>query len=118
MVKNMSRAGSIETYFPLNIRFHDRIVELTGNRKLLAMYRRLINEMHLLRQRGLVFGGGLLVSNDEHATIVEALARRDVRAVARAMRDHVLAGRERLLVAVRAVRREAKSVIADAAKSE
>ena len=118
MVKNMSRAGSIETYFPLNIRFHDRIVELTGNRKLLEMYRRLINEMHLLRQRGLVFGGGLLVSNDEHATIVEALARRDVRAVARAMRDHVLAGRERLLVAVRAVRREAKSVIGDAARDE
>jgi phosphonate utilization transcriptional regulator len=116
MVRDMSRAASIETYFPLNIRFHDRIVELTGNRKLLAMYRRLINEMHLLRQRGLVFGGGLLVSNDEHAIIVEALARRDVRAVTRTMRDHVLAGRERLLVAMRAVRPRGGNVTADAAK--
>jgi len=33
---------SFETYFPLNLRFHDRIVEMVGNRKLLTMYRRLI----------------------------------------------------------------------------
>ena len=88
------------TYFPLNLRFHDRIVEMVGNRKLLVMYRRLINEMHLLRRRGLLRGGGLLVSNDEHRVIVDALASRDAEAAATAMRDHVRAGRDRMLAAV------------------
>ncbi len=90
---------SFSTYFPLNLRFHDRIVEMTGNRKLLTMYRRLINEMHLLRRRGLLRGGGLLVSNDEHRSIVAALASRDSDAAAEAMRDHVRSGRDRMLAA-------------------
>lgn len=90
---------SFATYFPLNLRFHDRIVEMTGNRKLLTMYRRLINEMHLLRRRGLLRGGGLLVSNDEHRSIVAALASRDSDAAAEAMRDHVRSGRDRMLAA-------------------
>jgi phosphonate utilization transcriptional regulator len=87
------------TYFPLNLRFHDRIVEMTGNGKLLLMYRRLINEMHLLRRRGLLRGGGLLVSNDEHRAIVAALASRDAEAAAAAMRDHVRSGRNRMMAA-------------------
>lgn len=90
---------SFATYFPLNLRFHDRIVEMTGNGKLLLMYRRLINEMHLLRRRGLLRGGGLLVSNDEHRTIVAALASRDAEAAAAAMRDHVRSGRNRMMAA-------------------
>lgn len=90
---------SFATYFPLNLRFHDRIVEMTGNGKLLLMYRRLINEMHLLRRRGLLRGGGLLVSNDEHRAIVAALASRDAEAAAAAMRDHVRSGRNRMMAA-------------------
>ncbi len=88
------------TYFPLNLRFHDRIVEMTGNGKLLTMYRRLINEMHLLRRRGLLRGGGLLVSNEEHRAIVAALASRDGDAAASAMRDHVRSGRNRMMSAI------------------
>jgi phosphonate utilization transcriptional regulator len=92
-------AGGIDAYFPLNLAFHDRIVEMTGNGKLLAAYRRLIDEMHLLRRHGLVHGGGLGVSNAEHRAIVEALARRDAGAATRAAREHVLAGRRRLVAA-------------------
>jgi phosphonate utilization transcriptional regulator len=94
--------NGVDAYFPLNLRFHDRIVEMTGNRTLLGVYRRLINEMHLLRRHGLVFGGGLAVSNDEHRGIVEALARRDAEAAARTVRGHVLAGRARLETALAA----------------
>jgi len=101
MVDSMESADAIDGYFPLNIRFHDRIVEMAGNRPLMAMYRRLINEMHLLRRRGLVAGGGLLVSNQEHRAIVAALASRDPDAVAAVMRGHVIAGRERLMLAMR-----------------
>lgn len=95
-----AHAQDIAAYFPLNIRFHDRLVEMTANRKLLGIYRRLINEMHLLRRHGMLHGGGLLVSNLEHRRIVEALAQRDGEAVARVMREHVMAGRARLLDAI------------------
>ena len=105
-VEELESSLSPETfgaYFTLNLKFHDRIVEMAGNRKLLTMYRRLINEMHLLRSRGLLRGGGLLVSNDEHKIIVAALAERDPAATAIAMRDHVLSGRDRMLAATDAV---------------
>ncbi len=102
MVDDMDRPKPIERYFPLNIRFHDRIVELTGNRRLLATYRGVINQMHLMRRRGLVAGGGMRgMSNIEHRAIVDALAKRDVEAVAEAMRRHVHAGHERLLLTTR-----------------
>jgi phosphonate utilization transcriptional regulator len=89
----------IDAYFPMNIRFHDRIVEMTGNRKLITLYRRLINEMHLLRRHGLVHGGGLPVSNGEHRAIVAALAVRDPDTAARTMRNHVVSGRARMVAA-------------------
>lgn len=98
MIAKLDRLGpaGIDAYFPLNLAFHDRIVEFTGNGKLLVTYRRVINEMHLLRRHGLTRGGGLKVSNAEHRAIVDALERRDVDAVTRAMREHVLAGGRRL----------------------
>ena len=101
MVDAMGRleTAGIDAYFPQNIRFHDRIVEMTGNRKLITLYRRLINEMHLLRRHGLVHGGGLAVSNGEHRAIVNALAGRDPDTAARTMREHVVGGRARMVAA-------------------
>lgn len=101
MVDAMDRLGTagIDAYFPSNIAFHDRIVEMTGNSKLIALYRRLINEMHLLRRHGLVHGGGLAVSNGEHRAIVKALATRDADVAARTMREHVVGGRARMAAA-------------------
>jgi phosphonate utilization transcriptional regulator len=84
--------AAIVRYMPLNLAFHERIVEMTGNNKLLELYRRVVDELYLLRLRGLVFGGGLAVSNAEHRAIVAALATRDGDAAARAMRDHVMGG--------------------------
>jgi phosphonate utilization transcriptional regulator len=89
-----SAARDLDSYFPLNLRFHDRVVEMTGNAKLAAIYRRLMNELHLQRRQGLA-RGGIRVSNAEHAAIVEALATRDPERAAAAMREHVMAGHQR-----------------------
>lgn len=101
MIARMDRLGprGIDAYFPLNLSFHDQIVAYAGNRKLLLTYRRVINEMHLLRRQGLARGGGLDVSNDEHRAIIDALERRDVARVTVAMREHVLAGARRMSAA-------------------
>jgi len=91
------RKDDLLKYFPQNIKFHDRIVELTGNRKLVAMYRRITTEMHVIRRRGIVSGGGKQFSNQEHRDIVRALATRDGERAASAMGKHGRAGYERLL---------------------
>lgn len=88
-------ADHFDTYFPLNLRFHDRIFQMTGNGALASMYKLLTNRLHTLRRTGLLQGGGFAVSNHEHRAIVEALAARDPVAAAAALRRHVRAGRSR-----------------------
>jgi phosphonate utilization transcriptional regulator len=91
-----SAGGDAALYHMLNLRFHDSLVEATGNAKLVATYRRLIKELHLFRLRGLTAGGGLPVSNDEHRAIVKAIETGDPDAAGRRMREHVKASRRRM----------------------
>jgi phosphonate utilization transcriptional regulator len=91
-----SANGDAAAYHMLNLRFHDTLVEATGNAKLIATYRRLIKELHLFRLKGLTAGGGLPVSNDEHRAIVKTIEAGDADAAGKRMRDHVRASRKRM----------------------
>ena len=98
-VDQMERAaakGDVDTYLATNVEFHDRLVELAGNAKLLVMYRRLVNELHLFRRASLAQGGVLPVSTREHRNIVDKIAARKPGAAGRALHDHVVASRERM----------------------
>lgn len=88
--------GDAASYHMVNLRFHDTLVEATGNAKLIATYRRLIKELHLFRLKGLTAGGGLPVSNDEHRAIVKAIEAGDADAAGKRMREHVRASRKRM----------------------
>jgi DNA-binding GntR family transcriptional regulator len=90
-----SNDGELNDYFSLNIAFHDRLVEMAGNATMLALYRQVINRMHLLRRRGFSHSGSSQASHEEHRMILEALAARDLDAVARTMRRHVESGFQR-----------------------
>jgi DNA-binding GntR family transcriptional regulator len=99
MVAEMSESivrNDLNAYFPQNIRFHEVIVEMTGNVKLVMLYRRIINEMHLIRRHELA-ASGMRRSVQEHADIVSALETRSGARAAAAMEAHVLGGRERFL---------------------
>lgn len=99
LLDGMDRAAAesdAARYHALNLRFHDLLVEATGNAKLVATYRRLIKELHLFRLKGLTAGGGLPVSNDEHRAIVRAIEAGDADAAGRRMREHVRASRKRM----------------------
>ena len=93
---NAPRPRDVETYLAENVAFHDRLVELAGNSKLLGMYRRLVNELHLFRHATLAQGGVLPVSTREHRAIVERIAAGQPAAAGRALYDHVIASRERM----------------------
>ena len=88
--------GDVETYLAANVDFHDRMVELAGNGKLLVMYRRLVNELHLYRHATLAQGGALPISTREHREIVDRIASGLPTAAGRALHDHVMASQERM----------------------
>jgi DNA-binding GntR family transcriptional regulator len=93
-------AQAFDEYYPLNLKFHQLLLEFTGNQRLIADYRQLVKELHLFRARGLVQGGGLSVSNAEHRAIVAALRTRDDKAAFEAAYHHVQEGKDRMRTAV------------------
>jgi phosphonate utilization transcriptional regulator len=98
MVDSMEKAvkaGDADTYHLLNLDFHDKLVEFTGNRKLTTLYRRLINELSLFRRLNLADAKLLPISAGEHRAIVKAIASGDPDAAGRAMRDHVMVSKDR-----------------------
>ena len=98
-IERMERAaarGDVEAYLAANVGFHDRLVELAGNAKLLVTYRRLVNELHLFRHTTLAQVGALPISTREHRDIVERIAAGRPAAAGRALYDHVMASRERM----------------------
>ena len=98
MVDAMERAVKAEDargYHLLNLQFHDRLVDMAGNRKLRDIYRRLIKELSLFRRLNLADGWLMPVSAGEHRAIVKTIASGDVEAAGRAMFDHVMESKQR-----------------------
>ena len=91
------KAKDAHRYHLLNLRFHDRLVEMAGNAKLIAIYRKLIKELSLFRRLNLADGVLLPVSVGEHRQIVKAIASGDRDAAGRAMYDHVMESKERTI---------------------
>lgn len=96
MLDRLERTSSlgVDHTFPLNIAFHDRLVQMAGNTTLLGIYRQVINRMHLLRRRS--FSGGSDASHSEHRQILKALSTRDADTAVLAMRTHVRNGFARM----------------------
>jgi len=65
--------GDLDAYHEANLGFHDRLVELAGNAKLLALYRRLVNELSLYRRTALDQTGIPSMSLAEHRAIVKRM---------------------------------------------
>lgn len=90
------KAEDARNYHLLNLRFHDRLVEMAGNSKVTAIYRKLIKELSLFRRMNL--SEDLLpISASEHRHIVKAIASGDAQAAGRAMFEHVMESKERTL---------------------
>jgi DNA-binding GntR family transcriptional regulator len=97
-----SAERDFDTYYPLNLAFHEFIVDAAGNAILAAQYRIYVKKLHLYRARSLVAGGGLSVSNQEHHAMVEAIASRDPTRAQEAHFQHVYRAKIRLLAVVKA----------------
>jgi DNA-binding GntR family transcriptional regulator len=94
-MRRASRSGDVDAYHLLNLDFHNQLVEFTGNRKLAETYRRLINELSLFRRLNLADATLLPPSAADHDGILKAIESGDAERAGKALRDHVLASRER-----------------------
>ena len=102
-MQQAARTRSVEAYHPLNVRFHDRLAELAGNRTLLGAYRRLVNELHLYRRETLARGADSFpISTREHAEIIDALAGGDADRAGKLLYEHAMESRDRLHAALEA----------------
>ena len=98
-VDRMDRAAAkrdVDSYYHLNLDFHDQLVAACGNPKLVATYRRLVNELSLFRHQTLARSETMTVSTREHREIVDRIASGSAAAAGKALLDHVLASRERM----------------------
>jgi phosphonate utilization transcriptional regulator len=96
-----AEAGDAAAFNPLNMRFHELLVEFSGNGELVVIYRRLVSNLSLFRRRTLALEGSLLESNAEHRRIVELLGTHDAAAGA-LMREHIDSSSRRTEMAFRA----------------
>jgi phosphonate utilization transcriptional regulator len=90
------KGDNARDYHRFNLKFHDRLLELTGNAKLTATYRKLVNELSLFRRQNLS-AESMAVFTREHNQIVKAIAAGDPEAAGQAMFRHVMNSRERTL---------------------
>jgi phosphonate utilization transcriptional regulator len=91
------KADDANTYHLLNLQFHDRLVEMAGNNKLTAIYRKLIKELSLFRRLNLAESQLMPASIGEHRLIVKAIAAGDAEAAGKAMYQHVMDSKQRTI---------------------
>ncbi len=84
-------------YYDLNLRFHERIMDLSGRTRSADLYRALVKEAHLFRRRALMTVAAMMASNTEHRAIVDALAQGDAAAARAAAERHHMNGKKRWL---------------------
>jgi DNA-binding GntR family transcriptional regulator len=96
IIERMERIVSRnKDYAALNLRLHQRIIEMAGNEKLSEFYGRIIKELMLFRRRSLAPHPTL----DEHRDIVEKIAAHDAAGAGQAILEHVESARRRILAA-------------------
>lgn len=83
-----------ERFFALNERFHMRLLEIAGNKWRNQMVADLRKVMKLHRHNSLLKSGRIQESLDEHARVMEALAKRDAERARERMQEHFRNGLE------------------------
>lgn len=89
--------GDANLFYTLNRKFHSRIMVFTRNQRLAEIYEGLDKELHIWRKRALILDGNVQASSDEHGLILDVLRNGNPSRLAQILRDHSLAGRNRLL---------------------
>jgi DNA-binding GntR family transcriptional regulator len=97
---DLAKRRDVRAYYRVNLEFHDYLVRSAGNAALLAEYHSFVNRLHLCRMQVLVSDGGLIVSNREHAEMVDAVASGDNQRAQQSFFRHVERAKMRFMATV------------------
>lgn len=109
LIEQMDEAATrkdADAYLDLNLEFHATLYRLADNRRVAVLDRALGNELLVYRRRGLASGGGLEVSNRDHKRMLALLVEGNAEELERLIRQHILDGKHRFLIAIGAAERE------------
>ena len=81
-------------FFEINVKFHELIQEIAGNKWMNGVIEDLRKVLKLQRRDSLTRSGRLLSSLVEHREILQAILKRDSQAAELAMRNHLARGLE------------------------
>lgn len=95
-MEQAARQADASIYHRANLAFHDRLLELAGNAKLTATYKRLVKELTLFRRQNLT-AESMKRYSAEHKEIVKCIAAGDAVGAGQAMFLHVMGSRDRTL---------------------
>ncbi|MGC4888867.1 FadR/GntR family transcriptional regulator [Micromonospora sp. DT227] len=85
-----------DSFRQADVVFHFTVMELSGNRLAENICKRLYRRaMESSRFHGMTYESAFESTLDEHARVVDAIARQDVAAAERAMRDHIVTSWQR-----------------------
>lgn len=93
-------AADAETYYTLNLAFHDALMAYAGNARAKEMYDALVKESHLGRRKSLFNPRAMAESNAEHRAILDAIRKGDAQAARAAGEAHIVGGKRRFLDAL------------------
>lgn len=80
----------MQSYYRLNIEFHDMLIHAAGNPKVKTIYDNLVKEVHLFRRRGLSIATNIALSIEEHSAISAAVESGDEKAAKAAAENHIV----------------------------
>ena len=83
-----------EQFFEINVKFHELIQEIAGNKWMNGVIEDLRKVLKLQRRDSLTKSGRLLSSLVEHREVLQAILKRDPQAAELAMRKHLTRGLE------------------------
>jgi DNA-binding GntR family transcriptional regulator len=87
--RQAAQVGQMESYGDLDLAFHRRLWEASGNKRLLRAAESIDGQIRLLINSTAAIPGRLSASLDEHQAIVEAVLQGHAAAAEEAMRGHV-----------------------------
>ena len=91
-----AKNGAVGDFFAANVAFHELLCELSGNKKLLEVHRRLAGEIGRFQARTLALRGSLDGSVTEHRAIMAAIRLRDADKAAQLTSAHIRVPAQRL----------------------
>lgn len=80
-----------------NRQFHTKLLEFTGNNRLIAYHETTEKELRLFVRRGVLGPTRLRISNREHKQILDSIVDGDAEGAAAAFERHILNGKQRML---------------------